>query len=129
MQVRRPHFDSWFRKIRWGRDRLPTPVFLVFTCYSAGKESDCHVGALGLTPELRRSPGEGKGYHSGLESSMDCIFSLLGSQNGKKESKMVVAKRQRKGKAQENGTKENPQTEVRTSGEANTPPSWLAQFA
>ena len=49
----------------------------------------------------------------------------LGSQNREKESKMVVAKRQRKGKAQENGTKENPQTEVRTSGEANTPPSWL----
>ena len=42
---------------------------------------------------------------------------------------MVVAKRQRKRKAQENGTKENPRTEVRTSGEANTPPSWLAQFA
>ena len=89
--------------------------FLVFTCYSAGKESDCHVGALGLTPKLRRSPGEGKGYHSGLESSMDCIFSLLGSQNGKKESKMVVAKRQRKGKAYKNGTKENLWTGVRAS--------------
>ena len=40
-----------------------------------------------------------------------------------------VAKRQRKGKAPENGTKENPQTGVRTSGEKNTPPAWLAQFA
>ena len=27
---RRPRFDSWVRKIRWRRDRLPTPVFLVF---------------------------------------------------------------------------------------------------
>ena len=42
---------------------------------------------------------------------------------------MVVAKRQRKGKARENGTKENPRTGVRISGETNTPASWLAQFA
>ena len=40
----------------------------------------------------------------------------------------MVAKRQRKGKACKNGTKENPQTSVRTSGETNMPPSWLAQF-
>ena len=42
---------------------------------------------------------------------------------------MVVAKRQRKGKGHENGTKENLQTGVRTSGETNAPPSWLDQFA
>ena len=42
---------------------------------------------------------------------------------------MVVAKRQRNGKAHKNGTKENPWTRVRTSGETNTAPSWLAQFA
>ena len=53
----------------------------------------------------------------------------VGSYNRKKESKMAVAKRQRKGKACENGAKENPQIGVRTSGETNTPPSWLAQFA
>ena len=29
---------------------------------SAGKESACNVGDLGLTPGLGRSPGEGKGY-------------------------------------------------------------------
>ena len=34
---------------------------------------------------------------------------------------MVVAKRQRKGKAHENGTKGNPRTRVRTSGETNMP--------
>ena len=49
---------------------------LSFPCDSAGKESDCNVGELGLIPELGRSLGEGKGYplqYSGLENSMDCI--------------------------------------------------------
>ena len=43
---------------------------------SAGKESACHSGDLGLIPGLGRSPEEGKGYppqYSGLEDSMDCI--------------------------------------------------------
>ena len=31
-------------------------------CGWAGKESACNAGDLGLTPELGRSPGEGKGY-------------------------------------------------------------------
>ena len=42
---------------------------------SAGKESTCNVGDLGLIPGLGRSPGEGKGYslqYFGLENSMDC---------------------------------------------------------
>ena len=30
-------FNSWVRKIRWRRDRLPTPVFLGFPCGSANK--------------------------------------------------------------------------------------------
>ena len=41
---------------------------------SAGKESACNAGDLGLIPGLGRSPGEGKGYslqYSGLENSMD----------------------------------------------------------
>ena len=29
---------------------------------SAGKESACNVGELGLIPRFGRSPGEGKGY-------------------------------------------------------------------
>ena len=33
-----------------------------FHCGSAGKESDCNMGDLGLIPGLGRSPGEGKGY-------------------------------------------------------------------
>ena len=62
--------------IAQGRDRLPTPVFLGVPCGSAGKESACNVGALGLIPGLGRSSREGKGYplqYSGLENSMDYI--------------------------------------------------------
>ena len=60
----------------WRRDRLPTPVFLGFLRGSAGKESACNAGDLGLIPGLGRSPGEGNGYplqYSGLKKSMDCI--------------------------------------------------------
>ena len=67
-------FNSWVGKIRWRRDRLPIPVFSSFPCGSAGKESACNAGNLGLIPELGRSPGEWKGYplqYSGLENSMD----------------------------------------------------------
>ena len=47
---------------------------LEWLCGSAGKESACNAGDLGLIPGLERSPGEGKGYslqYSGLENSMD----------------------------------------------------------
>ena len=47
-----------------------------FPCGSAGKESTCNVGDLGLIPGLGISPGEGKGYplqYSGLVNSMDYI--------------------------------------------------------
>ena len=43
---------------------------------SAGKESACRVGDLGLILGLGRSPGEGNGYplqYSGLENSMNCM--------------------------------------------------------
>ena len=49
---------------------------LGFPCGSAGKESICNAGDLGLIPGLGRSPGEWKGYplqYSGLEKFMDCI--------------------------------------------------------
>ena len=45
-----------FGKICWRRDRLPAPVFLGFPCGSAGKESACHGGDLGLIPGLGRFP-------------------------------------------------------------------------
>ena len=58
LQCRRLQFDSWIGKIRWRRDRLPTPVFLDFTCSSTGEESTCNAGDLGLIPGLGWSPGE-----------------------------------------------------------------------
>ena len=65
-------FLGW--EICWRRDRLPTPIFLGFSCGSADKESTCIVGDLGSIPGLERSSGEGKGYplqYSGLENFMD----------------------------------------------------------
>ena len=53
-----------------------TPVFLGFSCGSAGKESACSARDLGLIPGLGIHPGEGNRYplrYSGLENSMDCI--------------------------------------------------------
>ena len=47
---------------------------LGFPCGSAGKESACNAGDLGLIPGLVRCPGERKGYplqYSGLENSVD----------------------------------------------------------
>ena len=47
---------------------------LYFPCGSAGKESACNEGDLGLIPGFGRSPGEGKSYplqYSGLENSVD----------------------------------------------------------
>ena len=67
---------SSIRKIRWRRDRLPTPVFLGFPCGSAGRAPACNAGDLGWIPGLGRSPGEKNSYplqYSGLENSMDCI--------------------------------------------------------
>ena len=49
---------------------------LGFPCGSAGKESTCNAGDLGLIPGLVRSPWEGKAtplQYSGLENSKDCI--------------------------------------------------------
>ena len=53
-----------------------TYIILGFPGGSAGKESACNAGDLGLIPGWGRSPGEGNGYslqYSGLENSMDCI--------------------------------------------------------
>ena len=46
-QCGRLRFDSRVGKIPWRRDRLPTPVFLVFPGGSNGfKESACNAGDL-----------------------------------------------------------------------------------
>ena len=56
------------------------PQYSWASLVSAGKESACNAGDLGLIPGLGRSSGEGKGYplqYSGLENSMDCIVHEL----------------------------------------------------
>ena len=58
LQCRRPRFDSCSVKSHWRRDRLPTPVFLAFPCGSAGKESACSAGDLGMIPGWGRSTRE-----------------------------------------------------------------------
>ena len=69
----------------WGRKELDTTerLSLHFTCGSAGKESSCNVGDLGLISGLGRSPGEGKGYplqYFGLENSICIDHGLAKSQ-------------------------------------------------
>ena len=47
-----------------------------FPCGSAGKESTCNAGDLGLIPGLGRFPGEKKDYpfqYSGLKNFMETI--------------------------------------------------------
>ena len=61
-------FVSYIKEFEWD-----------FPGSSAGEESACNVGDLGLIPRLGQSPGEGKGYplqYSGLENPMDCIVWL-----------------------------------------------------
>ena len=68
------------------RDRLPTPVFLVFPGGSTDKEFACNVRDLGLIPGWGRSPGEVKGYplkYSGLENSMNSTSSWSHKDMGK----------------------------------------------
>ena len=51
----------------------------LYTAGSAGKESTCNAGDLGLIPGLGRSPGKGNGnplQYSGLENSMDYSMGL-----------------------------------------------------
>ena len=52
------------------------PAYQGFPCGSAGKETACNAGDLGLIPGLGQLSGEGKGYplqYSGMENFMDCI--------------------------------------------------------
>ena len=60
-------FDSWVGKIRWRRDRLPSPVSLDFPCVSAGKESTCNAGDLDSIRGLEGSPCVGNLHSSILD--------------------------------------------------------------
>ena len=83
LPVKRSQFDSSVGKIRWRRNRLPSPVFwpgkfhglyspwglkesdmtewLSLLWWLSGNESTCDVGDVGLTCELGRSSGERNG--------------------------------------------------------------------
>ena len=73
--------DSWGCKesdttewLNWNESKQGLPYG------SAGKESACNAGDLGLIPGLERSTGEESGYplqYSGLENSMDCPWMEL----------------------------------------------------
>ena len=55
--------------------RLREHLIHLESCGSAGKESTCNAGDLGLILGWGRSPGEGKGYplqYFSLQNSMDC---------------------------------------------------------
>ena len=61
---------------KWSREGWVGNLGFANYCGSAGKESACDAGDLGLIPGLGGSPGEGKGcplQYSGLENSTDCI--------------------------------------------------------
>ena len=76
-------------------------LLLGFRSGSAGKESACSAGDLGLIPGLRRSHGEGRGYplqYSGLEDSVGnhpWSHKQLDTTESKSntESKLIKAKR------------------------------------
>ena len=63
---RRPLFDSWAWKIRWRRDRLPTPVFLGFPVVQLVKNppaiQEPQVRLLGWEDPLKK----GKATHSNI---------------------------------------------------------------
>ena len=75
--VTRLPFESDRQTLDWPLDIMDLqPSLPGFPGGSAGKESACNVGDLGLIPGLGRSPGEGKGcpfQYSGLENPMDYI--------------------------------------------------------
>ena len=61
--------------LEWLLSKRQMTRLVGFPCGSAGKESACNAGDLGLIPGLRRSPEERNGsllQYSGLENSMDC---------------------------------------------------------
>ena len=84
MQEIRVGLNSWVGKIHCRRDRLPTPVFLGFTCSSAGKEFACNVGDqgdLGSIPGLEYPLEKGKDTHSNiLAQRIPWTIQSMGSQ-------------------------------------------------
>ena len=53
--------ETCFKKSKT-EQREGVKLYRLIYCGSAGKESACNMGDLGLIPGLGRSPGEGKVY-------------------------------------------------------------------
>ena len=73
-------FQAFWRRGRDIQELGHLCPFMGFSGGSAGKESTCNVGDLGLIPGLKRYPGEGNSYllqYSGLENSMKCIVHVV----------------------------------------------------
>ena len=60
MQETPVQFPGWEDPLK--EEQSTTPLFWGFPCDSAGKESACNAGDLGLIPGLGKSPGQRKGY-------------------------------------------------------------------
>ena len=58
--------SGFFKKQSLGLELGYWILDMGFPCDSAGKESACNEGHLGLIPGLGRSPGEGKDTHSSI---------------------------------------------------------------
>ena len=92
--------DSWVRKIRWRRDRLPTPVFLGFPGGSAGKESESHpvmsnsLRLHGLYSPLN-SPGQNTGV--GSLSLLQGLFPTQGWNPGLPHCRRILYQLSHKG--------------------------------
>ena len=93
-------YRTQINMVKCGRDKALTMLIKThhhksgLPCGSAGKESACTVGDLGLIPGWGRSPGEGKGYplqHSGLENSMDSIVSPWGHKESDTTELLVLS--------------------------------------
>ena len=66
IQLRKGVFEAPFYCLIMGENNSPYPVFLGFLCDSAGKESACNAGDLGLIPGLGRSLEKGTVTHSSI---------------------------------------------------------------
>ena len=93
-----------------------------FPSSSAGKESACGVGDLGVIPGLGRSPGEGNGYplqYCGLKNSTVCI--VHGHREGDRSGKISLREwywiRYLKGKDEQCLHQEDSQAEEAVKGQ------------
>ena len=87
--------------IKFGRYSTMPMFKKGFPDSSVGKESACKTGDTGSIPGLGRSAGEEIGYplqYSGLENSMDCIYSPWGRKESDTTERLSLSCTHKKGK-------------------------------